>query len=282
MMRSKNILIVFAALFAVSMAGCGEVDFGQPNHPDIAMAEQSVTVVPEFQVNGASELPEELYLSELGLVISEIRLEPVTSENDAVAYSTREPTVLKFDFARGETVRQGEPVKLPRTGRYLVGVRLEPAQIDASEDPSLSMAGFVASDGIARVDPRFDGEKADGSPIPLPYDEDETDDDDDDDLKDAPALPTQWTPFHFESRRSVYFPLGDVRFEPGRQTLSFQFNVNDWALDLVDPILSAVRNNSSAEIDEQGAVDASPPIESTGKGAEMLFENASVRTASGR
>lgn len=281
MMRSKNILtILVSALLAVSMAGCGDTEFGQPNQPEIAMAEQAVTVVPEFQVHGAADLPDALYLSELGLVISEIRLEPVTSDNGAVAYSTRQPTVLKFDFARGEMLRAGEPIKLPRTGRYLVGVRLEPAPVEQESDASLSVAGFVASDGIARVDPRFDGEKADGSPIPLPYDEDDTDDEDEDELKDAPALPTQWTPFHYESRRSVYFQLGDVVFEPGRQTLTFQFNVHDWALDLVEPVLSAVENSTSPQLDEP--VDATAPVDGTGSGAEMLFENASVHAVPGR
>jgi hypothetical protein len=282
MMRSTQILtMLVAGLLTLSMAGCGDVDFGQPSHPDIEMAEQAVTVVPEFQINGTSELPEQLYLSELGLVISEIKLEPITTDSGSVAYSTREPTVLKFDVARGETVRQGEPVKLPEAGRYLVGVRLEPAQVSETVDPSLSVAGFVASNGIDRVDPRFDGKTSDGSPIPLPYDEDEADEDDEDDLKDAPALPTQWTPFHVGSQKTKFFSVGDVFIQPGRQKLTFQFNVNDWALDLVDPVLSAVENNSSAEMDQEG-VDATRSVEGTGRGAEKLFETASVRATAGR
>ena len=283
-MRSRQfIAIAIAAVLAVAMAGCADMDIGQPADPEVQLAEQAVTVVPEFQVDGATQMPGELYLSQLGLVITEIRLEPITNATDGVAYSTRRPTVLNFDVARGESVKVGEPLTLPDAGRYLVSVRLEPSREEqTSLDSSFSVAGFVASEGIQRVDPRYDedGKRADGSPVPMPYDEDESGDDDE--LGDAPALPTQWTPFHYESKRAVFFTLGEVEFEQGKQFLSFRFDVEDWALELVDPILSAVERNDAPQVDAQEGVDVTNPLESTGHGAEVFFENASVSSSMGR
>ncbi len=273
--------VALAGLLAASMAGCGNVDFGTPSQPDTAQREQAVTVVPEFTVTGASAMPGKLYLNELGLTISEIRLEPLSTEFGAVAYSTRNPTELRFDVAHGETVKLGEPVELPRAGRYLVSVRLEPiSQVEQSADgaseqvsPSFSVAGFVAGNGVVRVDPRYDGKHSDGSPVPMPFDQRP----DGSTMHDNPALPTDWTAFHYDSRRSVFYTLNEVNFESGKQLLSFEFDVHDWALELVDPLINAVKHNEDLGSPNKQGVDVTTPLESTGYGAETLFENAKVR-----
>lgn len=283
----KNFAI--AGVFATAALGCGDVDFGTPDQAKSVEREQAVTVVPEFSVSGTSELPGELYLSQLGLTISEIRLEPLETEYGSIAYSTRNPTRLSFDVARGETLKLGEPIQLPSAGRYLVSVRLEPiTEIEESDEgarekisPSLSVAGFIAGEGVVGVDPRYDEKRSDGSPVPVPFDERE--DSEDGEMQDMPALPTEWTPFHYDSQRSVFFTLNEVEFDAGRQYLSFDFNVQDWALDLVDPLLNAVRHNSDSPTGPSDGVDVTSPLDSTGHGAESLFENASVRTmAEGR
>ncbi|QDG54699.1 hypothetical protein FIV42_29330 [Persicimonas caeni] len=286
-MKVRSVALA-GVLAATAAAGCGDVDFGTPQPTEAVQREQSVTVVPEFSVSGTSNLPGNLYLSELGLAISEIRLEPLSSDLGSIAYSTRNPTRLHFDVANGETVKLGEPVDLPRAGRYLVSVRLEPiAEVQHSDEgaaetisPSFSVAGFVAGEGVVRVDPRYDEKRSDGSPVPMPFDEDEGDEDE---MQDMPALPTEWTPFHYDSRRSVFFTLNEVEFEAGKQYLSFNFDVHDWALDLVDPLLSAVKHTSDIGGEKERGIDVTSPLESTGHGAEALFENAEVRAiAEGR
>lgn len=285
--KVRNVTLA-GVLAAATVAGCGEVDFGTPQPSETTQRKQAVTVVPEFSVSGTSSLPGNLYLSELGLAISEIRLEPISSELGSIAYSTRNPTRLHFDVASGETVKLGEPVELPRSGRYLVSVRLEPiTEVQQSEDgaaeavsPSFSVAGFVAGEGVVRVDPRYDEKRSDGSPVPMPFDED---DGDEDEMQDMPALPTEWTPFHYDSRRSVFFTLNEVEFDAGKQYLSFNFDVHDWALELVDPLLSAVKHTSDLSGEKERGIDVTSPLESTGHGAESLFENAEVRAiAEGR
>ncbi len=280
--------VALAGILAASLVSCGDVDLGTPDGADTEQRQEAVTVVPEFSISGTAELPEDLHLSALGLTISEIRLEPVDSGNDAVAYSTRSATQLLFDVENSETVKVGEAVELPTDGRYLVSVRLEPiaetveSEAGSSEhvSPSFSVAGFVAGDGILRVDPRYDDKRSDGSPVPMPFDEDGDEDEaaSSDELHDSPALPTEWTPFHYDSRRSVFFTLNEVEFHPGSQVLSFNFDVHDWALELVDPLLSAIQHNDDLSSAPDTGIDVTSPLESTGHGAEALFENASVRT----
>jgi hypothetical protein len=282
-MRTKLLSsIALMGIFLVGLAACGEGSFGDADNT--TSRGQAVTVVPEFSVTGTSTLPEELYLSELGLAISEIRLEPLSSDVASVAYSSRHAIDLHFDVARGELQKEGAPLQLPQAGRYMVSVRLDPSVSteEASEgiaetvSPSLSLAGFVAGESIVRIDPRYDEKRSDGSPVPMPFDENE---DDDTEIQDAPALPLEWTPFRYDSQRSVFFTLGEVELDAGEQTLSFDFDVEDWALELVDPLVSAVthRDDPTASDEEEG-VDVTRPLESTGHGPEAFFQSASVRT----
>lgn len=285
--------VALAGILAASLLSCGDVDIDTTDDDTTEQRQEAVTVVPEFSISGTSELPDDLHLSALGLTISEIRLEPVGSRSDTIAYSTRSATQLRFDVENGETVKNGEAVELPTDGRYLVSVRLEPiaetveSEVGSSEQvsPSFSVAGFVAGDGILRVDPRYDDKRSDGSPVPMPFDEDGDADEAEssDELQDTPALPTEWTPFHYDSRRSVFFTLNEVEFHRGSQVLSFDFDVHDWALELVDPLLSAIEHNEDLSTAPDSGIDVTSPLESTGHGAEALFENASVHTqAAGR
>jgi hypothetical protein len=275
-------LALAGTIAAFTVSGCGEVDFGTSDATEAAQRDQAVTVVPEFSVTGTSALPEKLYLSQLGLTISEIRLEPLASEAGSIAYSTRDATRLHFDVADGETVKLGEPVNLPEAGRYMVSVRLEPlAEVEHSDEgsvetvtPSFSLSGFVAGEGVVGVDPRYDDKHSDGSPVPMPFDEREIDEDA---IQDTPALPTDWMPFQYNSQRSVFFTLNEVEFGAGKQYLSFEFDVHDWALELVDPLLTAVKHTNDAGNERREGIDVTNPLESTGHGAESLFENAKVR-----
>lgn len=271
--------IALVSIFLIGLAACGEGGFGDED--STTSRGQAVTVVPEFSVSGTSTLPEELYLSELGLSISEIRLEPISSDVASVAYSSRHAIDLHFDVARGETLKEGTPLQLPQAGRYMVSVRLDPtvSTEDAGEgvaetvSPSLSLSGFVAGESIVRVDPRYDEKRSDGSPVPMPFDETENDDAE---LQDRPALPLEWTPFRYDSQRSVYFTLGEVEFDTGEQTLSFDFDVEDWALELVEPLVDAVTYRDDPASAEEEGVDVTLPLESTGHGPEAFFQSASV------
>src|SRR5690554_721577 len=124
---------------------------------------QMISLVPEFSLNGAEDMPETVYFSELGLSIAEIRLEPLASssvdvEKSSIIYSTRNAIRLDYDVARGENVIFGEPLELPHTGRYLISVRLEPsARVQTSygtvnevSSPSFRVEGFVATDPATR------------------------------------------------------------------------------------------------------------------------------------
>ncbi|MFW5966969.1 MAG: hypothetical protein ACOCV2_05590 [Persicimonas sp.] len=247
---------------------------------DDAEQEQSVTVWPEFQIQGTSTLPEELNLETLGLTISEIQLEPVDSERDSIAYSTREPNVLTFDLSEEETSIEGDALTLPEEGTYLINVRLEPiTEVEETSKgttervySSFSVSGSVSGDDLETTtdDPRLEGRATNGRPIPVPY---ETDDDSDE--VEAKSGDEAWTEFHYDSERSVFVTLDEVELEEGEQVLSFEFDVSQWAMALLEPLIDALEDGDGVQYDD-GAVDVSNPLESRGHGAESLLDDAQV------
>ncbi len=270
-MKSLKLLAVGTAL-ATSAFATGCVDQEEITGPMTVETtrQQAVEVVPQFRISGVDAVPNNLYLSELGLVVSEIRLTPVLLTDSNLAYSTVDPMALKFDVSENETVLQGPPLELPDSGRYVVSIRLEPVETLEGEaaESSFSMDGFVAE----TPEPYDLSETSDGKPLPLPFDEKP----DSDELTDAADSPLLWTPFQYNSRRSVFFTFNDVSFESGEQILEFTFDVRDWADGVADPISKAVRNSATSESD---GIDVTRQIESTGVGVDALISGGVVRAA---
>lgn len=229
---------------------------------------QAVSVVPRFVFAGADSVPDDLYLTELGLVVSEIRLTPIVTTKYGLAYASANPTILRFDVANGEYSRDGDALELPDRGRYVVSIRLEPVS-DVSgeiESSSLSVSGFVAQ----AADVTNPGKVADGSPLPLPFDARRTSDE----VSDSSATPMLWTPFQYSSQRAVFYTLNDVELERGEQVLQFTFDLHDWAAEVTEPISKAIRNNpNTAAID---GVDVTRQVESTGIGLDSLIQTGVV------
>lgn len=268
-MKSLKLLAVGTALATSGFAtGCvDQEDVGNPTTIQTTR-QQAVKVVPQFKITGIDEVPSNLYLSELGLVVSEIRLTPVLLTDSNLAYSTVDPIALKFDISNGETLLESAPMELPDEGRYVVSIRLEPVETlegEASES-SFSADGFVAE----TPEPHDFSKTSDGKPLPLPFDEKP----DQDEISDAADSPLLWTPFQYNSRRSVFFTFNDVSFESGEQFLEFTFNVRDWADGVADPISKAVRDSPSSEAD---GIDVTRQIESTGAGVDALISGGVVR-----
>ena len=266
MKRTQHIVTSLTALVAIAMAGCVDIESVGSSDSATATRHQAVTVVPEFVITGADTMPETLFVSELGLTVSEIRLEPMWS-NESLAYSTREPIVVEFDIADGQTVRTEQSLELPAQGRYLVSIRLEPADMGEGEPASFSLDGFVAGD---RQQPQIMEDTMDGRPQPMPFDQKQ---DTDDEITDKEAYPQQWTPFEYRSRRAVFYTFNDVDLEGGQQFLTFSFDVRDWAIDVVEPISNAVRSST-----DNDSVDVTNQIDSSGKGAEALIRTGVVRS----
>ncbi len=261
-MTNVQAKILAASIAALSMAGCVDVDPGLGTTTPLETKQQAVTVVPEFAVSGIDAVPDSLYLTELGLTVSEIRLEPVST--NTLAYSTREAMRIRFDLAGNETVREAGPIEVPHPGRYLVSIRLEPSVDDDGIESSLSARGFVVEQAGAKL-----GEVSDGEPQPMPFDEGQKDGR----LTDAGEYPSEWSPFQYHSRRAVFYTFSDVEFEEGEQILTFAFDLRDWAVDIVEPISNAVSAN-----DTDDDVDVTKQVDSSGTGAEALIETGVVRT----
>ena len=278
-------LIVFSSL-AVLLAGCGEA--ARTDGDSTRTKESAVRVVPKFHLEGTEQLPENLRLHDLGLAVSEIRLTPVNPGGD-VAYSNRKPLGLDFRVGEGEIERKGGELVLPDAGKFDVSLRLEPVrsdQKDAKAAPagrsgkySFRISGYVSGDGVVRVDPR-DGENSDGHPVPFPASPKHEDSESDNQVSDTPALPKQWTPFQYESRKSVVYTLDSVEFVEGKQYLSFSFDAQDWALELVKPLSRAVQSDSGPTEEAQkgqNVVDVTKEIDRLGEGPEALGDHMSVR-----
>ncbi|RDV39290.1 hypothetical protein DV096_01570 [Bradymonadaceae bacterium TMQ3] len=257
-----------------SAIACGEAAPESPG-TDSAVDErsQAAMVTPEFRLSGIGELPDELILEEVGLTITEIRLQPVNGAE--VAYSTTRPIGLNFDLSQGETAIRGHAVEFPQTGRYLVSVRLEPLSSaereelmaeEGAEIPmgSLELSGLVkyGEDSMGKVG----GEDEDGNPLPLPFERTR-----------VWTIDESWTPFHYESQRAVFYALSNVELSPGEQTLVFNFDLNQWAISALDPIVSAVES-----IGSQGrpgeVIDISPSLDEDALGTEAMVQAASVST----
>ena len=267
MKTTRRIAISAAALIAIAMSGCVELETMSSDGTETDVRRQAVTVVPEFMITGTDSMPDSLFVSELGLTVSEIRLEPMWT-TESLAYSTREAFVVNFDIASGETNRIEEALELPVAGRYLVSIRLEPRAGEGDEDPaSFTLDGFVSG----TRDGQLLDESMDGRPQPMPFDNTDTGNDN---LSDQHAYPEEWTPFEYRSRRAVFFTFNDVPLEAGEQFLSFSFDVRDWALDVVEPISNAV-NSSGTWVE---SVDATNQIDSSGKGGEALIRTGVVRS----
>lgn len=263
----KRIFVSTAALATLGLVmGCGEQETVGTADAQHDVRRQAVTVVPEFVITGAEAIPSSLFVTELGLTVSEIRLEPMWS-TESLADATREPLAVSFDLAHGESVRTNDALQLPAAGRYLVSIRLEPATTaDGAAESSFSLDGFVAERQGQLLDDTMDGR-----PQPMPFDQTQKSDSE---ITDAAAYPAEWTPFEYRSKRAVFFTFNDVTLEPGSQFLTFSFDVRDWAVDVVEPISNAVK--SSAEWDE--SVDVTNQIDSTGNGVEALVRTGVVRS----
>lgn len=213
---------------------------------------QAVTAIPEFVITGLERVPESLHLTNLGLTVSEIRLEPMWSA-ESLAYSTRRASMIDFALDEGQTTAVGEELELPVTGRYLVSIRLEPVEAV----PSFHVEGFVA-DGE-----RADGEDGDGWPQPMPFDE------------ETATADGEWTPFEYQSRRAVFFTFNDVELSYGEQFLTFAFDVREWANGVHEPISHAVERSQRLN---DNSVDVTQQLDSTGNGMDVVMRTGVVRS----
>ncbi|TXD37584.1 hypothetical protein FRC98_07795 [Lujinxingia vulgaris] len=265
---------LLAMLMLSGVIACGEAaPDAQGEHSPVDARSQAAVVTPEFRLSGIGELPEELILEEVGLTITEIRLQPVIGSE--VAYSTTQPFGLSFDLSEGETAIRGHAVEFPQTGRYLVSVRLEPLSPEErdvlNEEEGLDLpVGSLELNGLVRYGDsamgKVGGEDEDGNPLPLPFERTR-----------AWTIDESWTPFHYESQRAIFFALSNVELSPGEQTLVFNFDLNQWAIGALDPIVSAVET-----IGSQGrpgeVIDISPSLDEGALGTEAMVRAASVST----
>ena len=257
--------ILILTLFAVS-SGCVDTIPNTGSNEGYETQTQAVVVHPEFRIAGIDEIPEDLLVKGLDLTVSEIRFAPTLG--DDLAYSTQEPMFVSFDIEGGEFVKTEVPVTLPEAGTYIVSIRLEPIENDEFESRSFAMSGYVAEEAAGTSQE----EKYEPTPQPILFHEKEeksdrkfrTRHDDGDD----------WTPFRYESRRSVFFTFNDVQFEPGEQFLTFDFDAANWGGNVIDSISKAVRNTAPEAADE---VDVTKTVESNGDDFARLIETGSVR-----
>jgi|GEM_PF-2891341 len=283
---------VCLSMLAMLLGGCGDASLVGVGEGGYQEQTQTISLVPEFSLNGSEDMPDTVYFSELGLSIAEIRLEPLTSSADdaelsSIIYSTRNAIQLDFDVARGEQVIFGEPLELPHTGRYLISVRLEPISrvqssygtVNEVSSPSFRVEGFVATDPATRTERGRLDESADGSPTPMPFEEDE----ECEIQQGLDGRAGEWTPFHYDSRQSVFISLNEVEIGEDSEFLSFEFNMNEWAKSLAIPLQDAVQGSEEAASNSSAhGVDVTSRLEDDGYGASTLLTNARVSSLNQR
>lgn len=278
---SRATISVTVALAMCLGVGCVVEDDAPIEGHSTQVRAQPVVVVPTFTIAGAKTLPEALYITKLGFTISEIRLEPLTTSTSGLAYSAIEAQHIEFDVSQGVHTSHGEPISLPKSGRYLVSLRLEPVERYNDETgssllSSFVMSGFVNKDSTTKmmaVDPGDISEE----PLPDPFDG--PDDSKGTDGEDGPTPPDSsetWTPFVYHNERSVFMTLNEVEFTQGEQHLTFNFNLDKWAVEIADPIVRAVRGVSGPST--HTGVDISRQLDSSGRGSESLMSRGTAST----
>lgn len=285
-----NVKFLIPLVTAVALMGCVPTEETTPVVQDVETQRQAVSVTPTYSIVGMSDLPNALHLSQIGFGVSEIRLEPIDGSQSSVAYSAVRSEFVAFDVAGGELHKSGTTIELPHEGRYLVSLRFEPVERSRSgEASSFMMSGFVDQESV-RINPLADDGNND-RPTPLPFTPDEgggepdpdepSDPVEDDSSEDAELLAIAeegWTPFHYQSERAVFFPLGEVEFVHGEQQLDFSFDVRDWAANVVEPIAQAVEiDQSITDPNADQGIDISRYLDSNGHGAESFVEKARVK-----
>lgn len=263
----KKTIFTVIGLVAL-LTGCVDAEVITEDSDSASTRTQAVSVVPRFVFVGADNIPDDLYLTELGLVVSEIRLTPIVARKYGVAFASPTPTVLHFDVENGEFSRDAETLELPDSGQYVVSIRLEPVSDleGETESSSLSVNGYVAQ----ATDVKNPGKVADGSPLPLPFDARRTSDE----VTDSSATPMLWTPFKYSSQRAVFYTLNIVDLQRGEQVLQFKFDLHDWAAEITEPISKAIRNNPDSAA--ANGVDVTRQVESTGIGMDSLIQSGVV------
>jgi hypothetical protein len=286
-MKSVSLICsLMLALCALSLGACVEVQEPELVPDTEAPRQESIVVQPEFSIEGVERLDAALLLEELGLSISEIRLEPLDSEED-IAYSFVRPQHLSFDIANGVRSLPGEPIDLPRAGRYLVSIRLEPVSTRDDEgntqpSSSFSMSGQVATSTEEKA---ATGTMSEG-PIPRPF-RSNTRPKGDDGTEDTSSAKhcmfkhctrQTWSTFSYHSERSVFYTIDEVNIVDGSQHLSFSFDIEAWGAEVAEPISRAVSTPEDAPIlDERLGLDITRQLDSMGHGVDALIERASLR-----
>lgn len=255
----------------LALGACAGVEDDSSKSP-LSDSIQPIEVIPEFTLKGTDQMPERLFLTDLGFTISEIRLTPVSEDLGRPAYSVPSQD-LTFDVARGQTVRHGESIVLPEAGQYLVSLRLEPVSTTNEEGvvtvSSFTMSGFVFDDGSYEVQRSMGGVSED--PQPGFFGDDEA-------MTDAEDSPESWTPIVYHSQRSVFMHLNNVTFEPGSQYLTLEFDARRWAAGLIEPLTRAVsKSRQSSEIGDDH-VDVSLQLDARGFDPSGFIDNGFAHT----
>jgi len=252
--------------------------------------EKPVKVVPNFEIEGTHDLPENVRFGDLSLTVASIKLTPLESER-TVAFSSSQPDWIEFDVGEGALEQTGRAIRIPETGRYNVTLRLEPVEESSSDsarpmgDYSLALSGHVA--GVS-TEETADGGDQDGGPVPMPASPDEfgenSDGEEGSGAVDRTQTPSHWMPFEYTTDQSVRITLDAVRLTEGEQYLNFELDANEWASEIATPVARAVWSQTRAEEPkssrEEGAVNVTRAVDSRGEGSTTLKEYMSV-TASG-
>ncbi len=291
-MKMKYAVVCAALCGAGWLTGCGEALPDEEVSQEERTRSEAVSVVPHFQIMSAYELPEQLHIESLGFMVSEIRLEPMAGRDSDVAYSAVRPFEVRFDVASGELNRSGDAIELPREGRYLVSLRLEPVEyrteLGVKRTPSFMVSGYVEGADEKEFVSSRKGDQFIG-PIPVPVVDEDGGDDEGDGAKPGGdgedyvsssgiELTEDWTPFTYKSDQSVFLPINEVEFGPGENVLTFDFDMGQWAFNIVGPLSSAVGKAGGASPNANGGVDVSSQMESGGYGAESFMDGGRAST----
>lgn len=290
-----KLLCCLLILGAASLSACVEYVDPLGDAQDEVTRQSPISIQPEFSIEGIERLNDVLVLEQLGLSISEIRLEPLDGEDD-LAYSFVRPQQLRFDISSGQRSVLGEPIELPRAGRYLVSIRVEPVNVRGEDGNTQRSSSFAMSGQVAYTTEEQSakpGTMSEG-PIPRPFRNDVRPKGEDGGSADGSSsncrfkrCPAQtWAPFSYHSERAIFYTIDEVHIADGSQHLSFSFDIESWGAEVAEPISRAVGDHSVVDpadpaapppaFDHKHGFDITRQLDSMGYGIDALVERAFV------
>jgi hypothetical protein len=284
---SSVTLLLAACLLAAS--GCAPFDDAPPEDTQAA----AFALSPSISLHAARP---DIQLDRVFMGVGNIFLEPLdVTASPLVAAASSMPLTFILDAQGAATIHLPE-VALSHAGRYLVSIAIEPLAVPADADWPAPVLASAPKNGFSLMiqglvmhtltAPGSDGDHRKDEPEPLPWRINTPKDNQQHNLDAtspyALAPTVECIPFEYQSDRTGFIRLGEVKLSPERSALHINIDLGAWIDAAVIPIIADINTQSASALGKTPApgsdrnglhdlVDLSEFQQLQGLGIEQVF-----------